>query len=759
MAEIGEAEILAAARTGSVVDGDDDEKRRVLDAAVLRRCCYEMKHEVDPRGLRVRNAVIAGSMDLAGLTVSFPLRFEACEFQSAPVMEGADLFDLHLKGSLLPGLLANGMRLRRDLDLSRSTVAGAHWTSASTSKQSAIWLCESKIGGQLLFMDATLDGLGGRCLQADLMRVGGSVRMIRRFTAHGEVRLLDARIGGSLDLGGAQLESADGPAIDLEGSVIKGSVFLIEAPDGRRPSVTGRLAAGSARVGGRCLIRNATLHAGAAVVAGSPYARSSAAGTVIDAPRLSVGAEFRLAENCDVTGRVDLSMSHASSLLVDAGCVLRAPGRTALDLTNAEIRSLIRLDEDATVEGTVRLSGAVVHGTLAVHGRLSHPENLSLLGGGSMTVDGPVYLKGLRVTGGRVNFHGATLGSVDADAAQLHNPGGYTIRLSQALVKGSVRLVNQFTSTGLASLSRSTIEGRLQLTGGVFSCPAPAPGNDHGNALEAGSAVVRGGLDLGWQHVTPSVDFNDAVTTFLADDPNAWPDRYTIAGLSYERFENPQGAPPRHVWDHAARCAWLSRQAEFDSGPYEQAARVFRQHGYAAEAERILIAQRRHAGRVNHSGARWPKRILDLIYSLVGYGYRPTRVLWLLAALLVLVVASLELPAVQAVLRASNGNGAVYATTGVLSPGGTLPGSDAGSSRAGERDACGDGQVRCFSPVLYAIDTVVPLISLDQRATWYPDPHSRWGQITMWWLNIATMLGWLLSSIFVLSLTRLSRNS
>jgi hypothetical protein len=28
----------------------------------------------------------------------------------------------------------------------------------------------------------------------------------------------------------------------------------------------------------------------------------------------------------------------------------------------------------------------------------------------------------------------------------------------------------------------------------------------------------------------------------------------------------------------------------------------------------------------------------------------------------------------------------------------------------------------------------------------------------LWWLNLATLLGWLLSSIFVLSLTRLSRS-
>ena len=76
-----------------------------------------------------------------------------------------------------------------------------------------------------------------------------------------------------------------------------------------------------------------------------------------------------------------------------------------------------------------------------------------------------------------------------------------------------------------------------------------------------------------------------------------------------------------------------------------------------------------------------------------------------------------------------------------------------------QADVCGDGEVRCFSPVLYTIDTVVPLISLDQRSTWYPDPHAPGGELVLLWLNIATLLGWGLSSIFVLSLARLSRST
>jgi hypothetical protein len=365
----------------------------------------------------------------------------------------------------------------------------------------------------------------------------------------------------------------------------------------------------------------------------------------------------------------------------------------------------------------------------------------------------------LRTRGGRVSFRGATLGRISAAGAQLHNPDGYTLRLSQAVVKGPVRLVRGFTSTGRIALNRTLIEGRLQLTGGSFTCPAPAPGNEHGHAIEAISATVRGGIDLGWKTVSPSVAFTDTATTFLADDPATWPARFTIAGLTYDRFEKPQGAQPKRIWDQAARRAWLSRQTEFDSGAYEQAARVFRQHGYATEAEQILIAQRQHARQVGRASMSRPRRAIDAIYATIGYGYRPSRVLWLLAALLVLVSASLKVPGSQATLRATNGNGEVYTTSGLLTASTGPTTSDTGTRSSPLRaDSCGDGAVRCFSPALYAVDTVIPLISLDQRSTWYPDPHVRGGEFMLWWLNVATLLGWLLSSIFVLSLARLSRS-
>jgi len=76
------------------------------------------------------------------------------------------------------------------------------------SQGAAIWLCESDIGGRLLCAATSIDAGGQRSIQADRMHVGGTVRFLDHFTAYGEVRLLGARIDGSVDFSGAHVSSS-----------------------------------------------------------------------------------------------------------------------------------------------------------------------------------------------------------------------------------------------------------------------------------------------------------------------------------------------------------------------------------------------------------------------------------------------------------------------------------------------------------------------------------------------------------------------
>ena len=65
-------------------------------------------------------------------------------------------------------------------------------TTASTTFGSALWLCEAGIGGRLLCSDATFNAPGQRAIQADRLRVAGTVRFIGNCTARGEIRMIGA---------------------------------------------------------------------------------------------------------------------------------------------------------------------------------------------------------------------------------------------------------------------------------------------------------------------------------------------------------------------------------------------------------------------------------------------------------------------------------------------------------------------------------------------------------------------------------------
>jgi hypothetical protein len=726
-----------------------DERDAHIDAELIRTFCLARAGEVDPRGIELRGLAVTGRLDLTAIEVPFGLRFDACTFEHAPVLHGARVKGLAFVGCpALPGLLANGLDVEGDLELSGSQIVGCHPTSASVSRSAAVWLCEATVGGRLLCLDTTIDPHGERAMQADRMRVSGTVRLLNGFHAKGELRLVGLQVTGSFDMTGAHVES-DGFAVDLADAAISGNMFVGASSTGRRPEIRGRINLSSTSIDGKLLIRDATLVRPDREEA--RYYSPRFRGKALVGLRLSVGAGLAIEGATTVSGGVDLSLAELGGVIVESGSVIEAPGQTALDLTNAEIRSDVIIGDGVRLRGTTLLVGARVRGRLQLDGAvLTDPEGRSLLKADGATIDGDVDLKRVQVTGGQLKFWRSTLGGgFDASGAVVEHQEGATVRLHQSEVGGSVRLVDGFRSVGCVLLNRTVVGGRLDLGGGQFHCPGPATYNAEGAAIQAVAGTFRGGIDLGRASITPAITLTDASTSVLQDDPGDWPERIYIAGFRYERLGAPRGGGSHRIWDWRRRLEWLRRQPEYDAGPYEQAARVFRQHGYVHGAEQLLIAQRTHARRAEGRTRSRVSNLLDWVFDwTVGYGFRPGRVLWLLVVLLALVGATLTVPSVQQTMRASD-EGLVFTTSGPLDP----------ADPAAQLDPCGGGRVRCFNPLLYAVDTVVPLIALDQRATWYPDRFVPGGRAVEWWLNIATVAGWLLSSIFLLSFARLARNT
>ena len=131
-------------------------------------------HPVHEKGVQLEGAWIIGALDLEGVKTEANLFLADCHFVSPLTAIGARLAGLYLNGSTVPGIIADGM-----------VVKGAVFLS---------------------------DG----------------------FTAHGEVKLFGAQIGGVLDCSDATFQNCDkdgnavGDALSAEGMVVTGGVILRE---------------------------------------------------------------------------------------------------------------------------------------------------------------------------------------------------------------------------------------------------------------------------------------------------------------------------------------------------------------------------------------------------------------------------------------------------------------------------------------------------------------------------------------------------
>jgi hypothetical protein len=130
-----------------------------VPAQVIRAGCVRLQGGPHRFGVRLIRARITGELDLSAMTFDAPLDFVGCRFDEAIHADGASLHSLSVRGkvhlrddwmpgpltSTLPGLIANGLHVRRNIDLSGTLVSGVHRSTASVAMTSAIWRTEARL--------------------------------------------------------------------------------------------------------------------------------------------------------------------------------------------------------------------------------------------------------------------------------------------------------------------------------------------------------------------------------------------------------------------------------------------------------------------------------------------------------------------------------------------------------------------------------------------------------------------------------------
>src|SRR5271157_624309 len=154
-------------------DKDNDPKdadhwepdRRIRAEPVAWLCTNEQaRRQVHPRGIQVYGADISDSLDLSFVNIPFQLAFRHCRLKEDINLLRADVSQLDLRGSLVQGISADGLIVKNQVFLSDGFAA-----------RGEVRLLEAQIGGDLACVGGTFTNKGGYALAADGINVQGSV--------------------------------------------------------------------------------------------------------------------------------------------------------------------------------------------------------------------------------------------------------------------------------------------------------------------------------------------------------------------------------------------------------------------------------------------------------------------------------------------------------------------------------------------------------------------------------------------------------
>jgi hypothetical protein len=254
--------------------------------------------------------------------------------------------------------------------------------------------------GTVRFPDATIRVLdcnggtfsnhGGIALLGDRSQVSGTVFFGWGFVAYGEVRLFNAQVGDLTCVSGT-FHNASGYALSCEGITVTGTAFL----------------SGSFAAFGEVSMVNATLQQfecrGGTFVNRAGIALSLFAAQV---------ARTLLIDGCAIDGSLIVHDATVGSMEVMAGCI-GAGAEAALVADRLKVGADLLL-RDVAVNGTLRLSGAQVDGSLRCIGvTLRAPQGAALEADGSAIA--ATFQWRPREVSGSINLNGASVGELDDD--------------------------------------------------------------------------------------------------------------------------------------------------------------------------------------------------------------------------------------------------------------------------------------------------------------------------------------------------------
>ena len=380
-------------------------------------------------------------------------------------------------------------------------------------------------------------------------------------------------------------------------------------------------------------------------------------------------------------------------------------GKYALDVAGMTTKGSVLLNKGFFAKGEVRLLGASIAGKLDCAGgcfnNMDEQGRKYALNAEQVKTGGHVYLNKHKLSGGdrpfsargRVRFANADVGrNFNCKGGQFYQPGKKSAIAAAGLrTRGAVFLSDRFSVDGNVDLNVAQI-------GGNFVCKICKKSDP----------------------VASIIDLSATKAAAVDDDPESWkPFKFILDGFTYDTFygDSPTGSRSRLKWLKRRPTKRLLKNVgmvdfPFSPLPYEQAAKVLFGMGRASDAREILLKKERL--QTKDGKMPWLQRVGRRLWDVfAGYGYRLSyTAVWMAVFVAIGMVvfdaadARRRIVPAQVIVQANSDYGHGVESHGAR-PTDVVPEIFPGYTE--------------FTPLAYSLDVFIPFFILQQESAWLPD--------------------------------------
>ena len=348
----------------------------------------DSNHQVRGPRISLAGAYICGEYDtkLYHVDIPYVLDFTACHFATAVKLQYASCEALYLWGShLAKGLGGSGLRTKGSVIL-RDVKANGE-----------VDLSRARIGGDLDCTNGKFNNPGARAFIANEITVKGPV-FLRNVCAKGEVRILKARVGGDFDCKGGVFSNPEKSTLSADGITVDGNIHL----NGNFVA-EGEVKFSGAKVSGDLNCADGRFH--------------NPGRNALVAPGMTVERNVFMDRNFSSKGEVNMTGVNIGENLDCAGGRFHNPeGEYALNaermITGGHVFLNQFCNKSFSAHGRVRLANADIGRNFNCKGgQFSHAGDKSAIAAGGLRTRGAVFLSDDFVVQGDVDLHVARIGN------------------------------------------------------------------------------------------------------------------------------------------------------------------------------------------------------------------------------------------------------------------------------------------------------------------------------------------------------------